>query len=110
MGFALPPRDGDLVADRGYRSTLGLLKYGLAGRAIMTTAIASPASNDKTSIVLTHLRVRTLRSIYNSARFRVDCPFASEPHQLIASAFVATRASVERGCSGTLREVDSKSI
>ena len=58
--FALPPRVGDLVAERGYRSTLGLLKYGLAGRAIMTTAIASPASNDKTSIVLTHLRVSDL--------------------------------------------------
>jgi hypothetical protein len=47
-------------ADRGYRSTLGLLKYGLAGRAIITTAIANPASNDKTSILLTHLRVSDL--------------------------------------------------
>jgi len=60
MRFALPPRIGDLVAERGYRSTLGLLKYGRAGRAIMTTAIASPASNDKISIVLTHLRVSDL--------------------------------------------------
>jgi hypothetical protein len=60
IGFALPPRIGDLVAERGYRSTLGLLKYGLAGRAIITTAIASPASNDKTSIILTHLRVSDL--------------------------------------------------
>jgi len=63
-GFALisriRPAMGDLVADRGYRSTLCLLKYGLAGRAIMTTAIASPASNDRTSIVLTHLRVSDL--------------------------------------------------
>jgi hypothetical protein len=57
MRFALPPRDGDFVDERGYRSTLGLLKYGLAGRAIITTAIASPASNDRTSILLTHLRV-----------------------------------------------------
>ena len=48
------------MAESDYRSTPGLLKYGLAGRAIMTTAIASPAKNDKTSIVLTHLRVRTL--------------------------------------------------
>jgi hypothetical protein len=48
------------VADRGYRSTLGLLKYGLAGRAIMTTAIANPASNDRTSILLTHLRLSDL--------------------------------------------------
>jgi hypothetical protein len=48
------------MAERGYRSTLGLLRYGLAGRAIITTAIASPASNDKTSILLTHLRVRDL--------------------------------------------------
>jgi len=38
IGFAHPPRLGDLVDERGYRSTLGLLKYGLAGRAIMTTA------------------------------------------------------------------------
>jgi len=58
--FALPPRGGDLVADRGYRSTLGLLKYGLAGRAIITTAIANPASNDRTSILLTHLRLSDL--------------------------------------------------
>jgi len=57
------------VGRSGYRSTLGLLEYGLAGRAIITIAIASPANNDKTSILLTHLRVRTFRSISNSARF-----------------------------------------
>jgi hypothetical protein len=48
------------MAESGYRSAPGLLKYDLVGRAIITTAIASPANNDKTSIVLTHLRVRTL--------------------------------------------------
>src|SRR5580692_2762670 len=45
------------IAELRYRSTPGLLKYDLVGRAIITTAIASPANNDKTSIVLTHLRV-----------------------------------------------------
>jgi len=48
------------MAERSYRSTPGLLRYGLAGRAIITIAIASPANNDKTSILLTHLRVRDL--------------------------------------------------
>jgi hypothetical protein len=48
------------MAESGYRSAPGLLKYGLVGRAIITTAIASPASNDKTSIVLTHLRASNL--------------------------------------------------
>jgi len=64
------------MAERGYRSTPGLLKYGLAGRAIITAAIASPAKSDKTTIVLTHLRVRDLAVDFNSARFKIDCPLA----------------------------------
>ena len=92
---ALSPR---AWVDRAYRSTLGLLKYGLAGRAIITTAIASPASNDKTSILVTHLRLRTLWWISNSARFKVDCPLLPGSHLLIACAFrAATRASVYEG-------------
>jgi hypothetical protein len=77
---------------RVYRSTPGLLKYGLAGFAIITIAIATPASNDKNSILLTHLRVQTLRSISNSARFRSIILWLTEPHLLIAHAFEPRRA------------------
>jgi hypothetical protein len=106
--FALPPRvSGDsllrFIAARcgrsSYRSTLDLLEYGLAGRAIITTAIASPANNDKTSILLTHLRVRTFVDRFPTARdFKVDCPFSTgSPNRTCETtcAFRAvTRASI----------------
>jgi len=46
--------------DRGYRSVLVFLKYGRAGPAIITTAIASPASNEMVSIniLVTHFGQR----------------------------------------------------
>jgi hypothetical protein len=61
-------RRGRGVAEQSYRSTPGLLKYGLAGRAIITIAIATPANRDKTSILLTHFtRADLLRSIEQRA-------------------------------------------
>jgi hypothetical protein len=84
------------MAESGYRSAPGLLKYGLVGRAIITTAIASPASNDKTSIVLTHLRVRTLVVDFQQRAITDRFYFAPLTHLLIASNVrAATRASVE---------------
>ena len=116
--FALPPRKKgtslDLLSGAGgparvYRSTLGLLKYGLAGRAIITIAIATPASNDKNSILLTHLRVPTLRSIFLTARYlRSIVLWLIEPHLQTDCAFrAATRASVgevvEERCGKPIR-------
>jgi hypothetical protein len=50
------------------------LKYGFAGRAIITIAIATPASNDKTSIILTHLRVPAIPADFQQRAIQVDCP------------------------------------
>jgi hypothetical protein len=52
------------------------LKYGFAGRAIITIAIATPASNDKNSIILTHLRVPAVPVDFRQRAIQVDCPSA----------------------------------
>jgi hypothetical protein len=88
------------VSRLGYRSTLGLLEYGLAGRAIITIAIASPANNDKTSILLTHLRARSFsinfqqRAILKS--ILLFSLFTGSPNRTCQSLCVraAARASV----------------
>ena len=102
--FAGSPR-----AERGYRSTPGLLKYGLAGRAIITIAIATPANKDRTSIILTHLRACGSCGRSNSARFQVDCPSARRA--ALANRRCArgeTRASVRKFSRERCGEADRR--
>jgi hypothetical protein len=72
----------------------------LAGPAIITIAIASPANNDSPSIIIL---------ILTSAR--ADLAIDQTARDL-RSIFLrlARRAHLTRSCSGTLREADPKSI
>jgi hypothetical protein len=104
MVDALPPRKmgirsrrGRGMAERSYRSTPGLSKYGLAGRAIITIAIATPANRDRTSITLNSLHAcGSFCDRSNSARYQVDFSFAHRAALANRSCVRgATRASVE---------------
>jgi hypothetical protein len=91
---------------RGYRSVLVPLKYGRTGRAIMTTAIASPASNEivTINILLTHF----VATPFIATRQIVNSPnLLSSPGNSRSSLRVA---SEERSISGTLREADRRRL
>jgi len=55
VGFSKRLGANSLGEGQPYCSALGRLKYGLTGNAIIQIAIASPASNDMTSIILSYL-------------------------------------------------------